>query len=153
MKLLLCKVDKEPEVVELPKDHDYHDLKKLLEISSPLTVVERKIGDKYYDLWIDDEGLFKEPKYLTGCCLNANEILCGNILIVNHGDNGETTGLSEDDIMNILWKGFLPNGNKNVIALMNDEVDDNGDIIVSKNYAGWGIVYANEKGYCLRYEY
>lgn len=79
----------EPEFVEVKKD--YRDVKRLLEIDSPVTLVERCIGGKYFDLWIDDEGLFKQEQDGTilacGVCDNAQEILAGKILIVNH--NGE----------------------------------------------------------------
>lgn len=79
----------EPEIVDVKKD--YRDVKRLLEIDSPVTLVERCIGGKYFDLWIDDEGLFKQEQDGTilacGVCDNAQEILAGKILIVNH--NGE----------------------------------------------------------------
>ena len=89
----------EPEIVDVQKD--YRDVKRLLEIESPVTIVERCIGGKYFDLWVDDEGLFKQEKDETilacGVCDNAQEILAGKILIVNH--NGEEmASLTDEDI-------------------------------------------------------
>lgn len=89
VKGILLSPSGEPEFVDVKKD--YRDVKRLLGIDSPVTVVERCIGGKYFDLWIDDEGLFKQEQDGTilacGVCDNAQEILAGKILIVNH--NGE----------------------------------------------------------------
>lgn len=63
-----------------------------------LDVVQRKIGDKYYDIWLDDEGLLKGELVPNGVCLNAYEILMGNLLIVNVSKSGKSVSLSFDDI-------------------------------------------------------
>lgn len=92
-----------PEIVEIPKEHDYTDIKSLMGLDSPLDCIERKIGRKVYDLWVDDEGLLKEDKTLTGILdhITATEILCGPILIVRHDGKGGMETLTEDDIINI----------------------------------------------------
>ena len=84
--------------------HTFENLKMLLDIDSPVDIQSRKIGDKYYDIWLDDEGLFKAEKgHLKGTalCKDAAEILVGNILILNSNEEGETTSLSEEDIENV----------------------------------------------------
>lgn len=90
---------KEVKVVET--SGHYEDLKKLIGIESPITITERKIGDKYYDLWVDDEGLLKSDSHIQGCCLNAKELLMGNIIILSSNEQGESIGLSNSDIENI----------------------------------------------------
>lgn len=72
-----------------------------------LDVVQRKIGDKYYDIWLDDEGLLKGELVPNGVCLNAYEILMGNLLIVNVSKSGKSVSLELDDIANILLNLFV----------------------------------------------
>lgn len=153
MKLILCKPNEMAKVVELPKKHNYKDLKRLLEIESPLTCVSRKIGDTYYDFWCDDEGLFPKKKYLCGICRNAQELLCGNILIAGHDDEGNTIGLTEEDIEKILNdrnfvcnEDFLKFG-----GAPNYPRNEDGDAIIVSDYIGFGAVLLNPMGYMLKY--
>ena len=110
IKLILCTPNAEPKVVELPKKHHYTQLKKLLEIDSPIDCATRKLSNgKWYDLWIDDEGLLKAKARICGSCNNATEYLCGNILIARHDRYGNTTGLTDDEIDYILKNDFTSN--------------------------------------------
>lgn len=99
IKAMLLSPTGEPEVVEIKKD--YRDVKRLLEIDSPVTIAYRQIGGKYFDLWIDDKGLFKEQPdgTILGCayCENATEILAGKILIANNQDD-DMASLTDEDI-------------------------------------------------------
>lgn len=101
MKLALIK-DGKVEAIELPKEHDYRDIKKLLEIDSPIDCIERKIGGKWFDLWIDDEGALKDDDEITAVTFTndgyACEFLLGRVLIAHHDSEGYTTGLSDDEI-------------------------------------------------------
>ena len=89
-----------PEVVEVK--NDYRDIKRVLGIKSPVDVAYRKIGGEYFDIWIDDEGLFKEQEDGTvlGCayCENAQEMLSGKILIAR-SENEEMASLTDEDIV------------------------------------------------------
>ena len=110
IKLILCTPNAEPKVVELPKKHRYTDLKKLLEIDSPMTCATRKLSNrKWYDLWVDDEGLLKNEPKICGRCTNAAEYLMGNIVIARHDRYGNTTGLTDDEIKHILENDFISN--------------------------------------------
>lgn len=81
---------------------DYRDFKKEINISSPITCIQRKIGGKYFDIWCDDEGLFKVDDngtiQATGFCRNVQEILAGNIMIANNDGEGNVLSLSDEDI-------------------------------------------------------
>lgn len=81
---------------------DYRDFKKEINISSPIDCIKRKIGGKYFDIWCDDEGLFKVDDKGTiqavGFCKNAQEILAGNIMIANNDGEGNVLSLSDEDI-------------------------------------------------------
>lgn len=85
--------------------NDYRAFKEELNITSPVDCVNRKIGENRYDLWIDDEGLFKTNDDGTIASIGVNttweEVLAGRIVIANHDDDGNTLSLSEADIENI----------------------------------------------------
>ena len=101
IKVMVFKPGKKAEIVDFPVIHDYTDIKKVLEISSPIDCASRTIGGKLFDIWCDDEGLLKDN--LKTCAFNdltkrpLNEVICGNIMIATSCD-GEITGLSDADI-------------------------------------------------------
>ena len=104
MKLALVK-DGKVEVVELSKEHDYRDLKRLLEIDSPLDCIERKVNGKTFDIWIDDEGALKDDEKITAMTIMERkegkrvcEFILGNLIIAHHDGEGNTTGLSDEEI-------------------------------------------------------
>lgn len=148
MKVVLFKPNEDAKVVELAKDHDYTDIKKLLEIDSPLTCIERKIGNKYFDIWCDDEGLLKDDKIVCGVLLQSEgqEILCGNLLIANHDEEGNTIGLSDKEIKMIMspeskvsvkgWRDF-------------NKSDEDEEIIIDYGY--FGAIKVGKKGEWLIY--
>lgn len=155
MKVILCKPNEKPQVVDIPKEHTYLDIKRLLNIESPLTCVERRIGGKYFDFWCDDEGLFPKVKYCSGVCRNASEILCGNILIAKHDSGGNLVGLTKQQIDFILdGNNFIDNEcfvkwSKNKDLYFEDE---NGTIIAF-DYGGFGKINLVSSGsmYEIRY--
>ena len=87
------------EIVEL----EQHDIKKMYELIDCrcFTCVSRRIGKKTFDLWIDDEGLFKVQDdgtiLVSAICMNAYEGLAGNILIARH-KGADMDSLSDSDI-------------------------------------------------------
>ena len=100
--LLLSPVDI-PKSIEVDSEN-IEELQKIIDCRC-FTMVRRTIGGKEYDLWIDDEGLFKQEEdgtiLASGICSNAYEILAGNILIANNkGD--EMDSLNEEDFMTIM---------------------------------------------------
>ena len=104
IKVILLKPGQDASVIEISKkDNSFlDDMYKHLECDT-VDVAERKVDGKYFDFWVDDNGLFKD-KLFTSCYNLENkegychEVLCGNILIANHDEEGKTTSLSEDDI-------------------------------------------------------
>lgn len=86
MKIIRINAGGKPEVIELEKI-DYIKTKELIGITSPVDCAERKIGDKFFDFWLDDEGLLKDEKIVSGILYDETrrrEILVGNLLILNH---------------------------------------------------------------------
>ena len=65
-------------------------------------IARRRINGTYYDMFVDDIGLFRENILPTAIDLNGNVMLVGNIIFANHDDLGNTTSLSDDDVENIM---------------------------------------------------
>lgn len=127
-------IDGKVKIVDV--ENDYQAFKDLLGFESPITIAERKIGNNYYDIWLDDEGLFKEEKIMSACCTNAHECLVGNILIANHKED-ETTSLSESDIVQIIHNLMTIKENKNIeyntsLGLCNVLLPKNNNILIYK---------------------
>ena len=66
-------------------------------------------------MWLDDEGLLKaEEDRIVGAVLldgrpNCKECLVGNILILTHDEEGNSTGLTDDQISDIMDGAYLMN--------------------------------------------
>lgn len=61
-------------------------------------IATRKIGDKYFDIFVDDVGLFAENPIPSVIDENMNPMLVGNCVFANHDREGNTTSLSDEDI-------------------------------------------------------
>lgn len=67
-----------------------------------IDIAERKIGDKYYDIICDDEGLLKGDAIPSAINKDKEPMLVGNLLICNLADEeGEEVGLEPEDLVNI----------------------------------------------------
>ena len=77
--------------------HTLEDYYKLLGCEL-IDIVTRKIGGKYYDIIIDDEGLFKDEPVVTGLQEDGSPLV-GSLLVVGLPDSeGESTDLTDSDI-------------------------------------------------------
>lgn len=65
-------------------------------------IAQRKIGDKYYDIFVDDIGLFKDDPRVTALTEDGEPMLVGNLIFANHDNQGNTTSLTDEDIDNIM---------------------------------------------------
>ena len=61
-------------------------------------VASRKIGDQYFDIYCDDEGLLKCNPQLSAMSSNHEPMLVGNLFIVKHDSEGGMISLNEDEI-------------------------------------------------------
>ena len=80
-------------------------------------IVTKKIGNKYYDVFVDDNGLFVDKpipsmlvRPLFGSTLEPS--LVGNLIFANHDKEGATTSLSDEDVALI---------KKNIIGIKSPE--------------------------------
>ena len=65
-------------------------------------IAYRKVGGKYFDIFCDDIGLFREDPQITMVSPDGKPMLVGNLLFANHDSEGNTTSLSDDDINTII---------------------------------------------------
>lgn len=81
--------------------NDIEDFHKHLD-SDIFDIAVRKIGNQHYDIFVDDIGLFREEVIVSAVGDNNEPMLVGNLIFANHDSEGNTTSLSDDDVLNIL---------------------------------------------------
>lgn len=64
-------------------------------------IVRRQIGGKYYDIFCDDIGLYMEKPVVSAVDTDGKPMLVGNLIFANHDSQGNTTDLSDEDIVQI----------------------------------------------------
>lgn len=65
-------------------------------------IARRVVGDKAYDIFVDDMGLWKENPVVSAIDKNCNPMLVGNLIFANHDEQGNTTSLTDEDMARIL---------------------------------------------------
>ena len=60
-------------------------------------LVQVEVGGKFYDVYCDEEFLLKEKPTPT-LYLNAEQVLCGNLVFTTCDENGKLGGVTEEDI-------------------------------------------------------
>ena len=64
-----------------------------------IDLVTRRIGGKYFDVIVDDEGLFVQNPICSAYDSKHNPMLVGNIVILGEADGeGNETSMSEGDV-------------------------------------------------------
>lgn len=70
-------------------------------------IATRKVGDKFFDMFVDDVGLFVDNPIPSAIDIDTMEVLLvGNIIFANHDGYGNTTSLTDDDI-NIIKENII----------------------------------------------
>ena len=80
--------------------NDLEEFYKLVDCGC-IDIVERKIGNKIYDIVCDDEGLLKMNSNPSMIDKKGNIMLVGNLLICHHDEDGNLTSLEKGDVENI----------------------------------------------------
>ena len=86
-----------------------------------IDVVERKFGEHYYDIYCDDEGLFKEnplPAIATFDDGKIVEQIVGNVFICKHDGEGGMESLTQEEYREVISKTlgyFDDDGNVRVV--------------------------------------
>ena len=83
-------------VKQLDSEKMLRDMRQIIDCDL-ITCTEIEVEGKYYDVWSDDEALLKlNPVPNLYVCDGL--IIFGNLLFAKSDDNGQTIGLSVDDI-------------------------------------------------------
>lgn len=102
MRIMIKEVGKAPYIKEVEDSFDYKDMQEIVGgLIENLSVTDR------VDMWLNDEGkLLPLP---TNIFLSYGGKLCdsvqGDIFFTTHNDEGDTTGLDEED-EKIIWSMF-----------------------------------------------
>ena len=70
-----------------------------------IDIQTRKIGSKYFDIYLDDEGLWKENRIISIYTTSKDKIvetIVGNVFICNHDGEGGMKSLTQEEIDMIL---------------------------------------------------
>jgi len=65
-------------------------------------IATRFIGNRQFDIYVDDMGLLVEKPIFNGVAIDCDELLAGNLLILKSNAKGETLGLTMAEISHIL---------------------------------------------------
>ncbi len=65
-------------------------------------IARRKINGRMFDIFCDDIGLFRENPIVSAVSSKGEPMLVGNLIFANHDAEGNTTSLSDEDILHIL---------------------------------------------------
>ena len=96
MKVLLLDTDSlQPQVVET--EGGLAEWYRLIKCDL-IDIVSRKIGGRYFDIIVDDEGLYKGGAKVTALDTQQQPLLVGNLVICNHDGEGGETSLTDEDI-------------------------------------------------------
>jgi hypothetical protein len=65
-------------------------------------ITTRKIGQNFYDIYCDDEGLLKCNPVLSAVDSDGAPALVGNLFICKHDEEGNTIGLESHELQEII---------------------------------------------------
>lgn len=63
-----------------------------------IDIVSRRIGGRPFDIICDDEGLFKDPLYISATDRDGSPALVGSILVVKFDGKDDVTSLTEEEL-------------------------------------------------------
>lgn len=66
-----------------------------------IDIARRKIGNKYFDIFIDDVGLYDDSPIVSAIFADGTPALVGNLIFANHDAQGNTISLSDEDVETI----------------------------------------------------
>ena len=73
-------------------------------------IANRKVGNKRFDIFCDDVGLYDENPIVSAISSSQEPMLVGNLIFANHDSEGNTVGLSDEDIDEIMSNLFMAVG-------------------------------------------
>ena len=89
-------------------DGSLDSLYQALEVDT-IDIVVRKIGNKYYDIVCDDNGLlYDDDKIVVSAISPTNKpMLVGNLFVCHHNEAGELTSLNDGEFSEIVENSIV----------------------------------------------
>ena len=74
-----------------------------------IDITSRRIGDRYYNIICDDEGLLKGEPIVTAINSDGDAMLVGSLLVLKCDDEGNEIGLTAEEIREVMnhTHGFI----------------------------------------------
>jgi len=92
--------NKESEIIEFKDDLD--TFYKLIQCST-IDIVQRKLGNKYYNIICDDEGALIDSPKISAVNNLGDAMLVGNLIIVGDAnEDGDLLGIEDNEAKNLL---------------------------------------------------
>lgn len=91
-----------------------------------IDISSRMIDGQYFDIILDDEGLFREGNKISAVSEDGRPQLVGSLLICNYDGQGGESGLSDEDVEKIsrrLAIATSPDGEKYHVIVIDSEVE------------------------------
>lgn len=91
--------------------------------AEPFDIAVRRIDGRAFDIFVDDMGLLRDPEFITVSAVNGagEPMLVGNLVFANHDSEGNTTSLSDEDMVQIISAVKIVGDGKRVFPVV--EVD------------------------------
>lgn len=119
--VLVSVFDNEVYEIELEDNQPLKDAYEAMDCSLVDVVRNVKIGNKLYDILVDDAGLYRQDTKPSAKCSNAEQVLYGNIIILKADNStGEWYSLDESDFENI---------NSNIFILRDKQTNEASPIL------------------------
>lgn len=100
--LLISLQENEVYEIELDDKDVFENAYTAIDCDSIEIIRNARIGDRHYDIFVDESGAIKENPQPSARCSTADEVLYGSIVIVGAWDKKEGySSLSEYDLENI----------------------------------------------------
>lgn len=94
-------------------------------------IIDKGLNSDYIDMWIDDEGKFKQLKPTWALMYQGGlyDVIFGNCVFSKYNRQGETLGLTADDVKKVLE--FLDS--RRVVELVGKEGNRSGDYVLMQS--------------------
>lgn len=128
-----------------PKLSDYY---KLLNCDT-IDFTSRMINGKMFDIICDDEGLLKPHTISAGSVEHPDNILAGNLLFVQADEEGQTIGLSDEEIQHLKDSTIARiDENMNLYPLLVFDIDNLNRYkpfeFIKNGKDAWGVLNIND---------
>ena len=85
-------------------EDDYDMCRKLIKCNN-MEMPQRQINGKYFTIICDEEGRLKDNPIISACSHKGEPMIVGNLIITGlPNEDGDLTGLSDDDVLLIMSK-------------------------------------------------